>query len=117
MDDAIVVLTNTPTRDHAQRIADALVDGALAAAVQVAGAKTSTYVWRGRRRRSREWTCVIKSVRARLPEIERVIKAIHPYELPAIVALPVCGGSAEYLEWWLDRVAGGAAGTPRRPPE
>ncbi len=113
MDDAIVVLTNTPTRDQAQRIADALVDGGLAAAVQVSGAMTSTYLWRGRRQRSREWTCIIKSVRARLPDIERAIKAIHSYELPAIVALPVCAGSAEYLEWWSDRVAG----TPRRPPE
>ena len=92
-------MTTTGLREDADRIAQMLVAGRLAACVQVAGPITSTYRWRGKIETAEEWQCWAKSRRALYDEVERAIRRIHPYEVPEIIALPIVAGNADYLRW------------------
>jgi periplasmic divalent cation tolerance protein len=99
MSEFIQVITTAGSRDEAQRLADMLVDGRLAACVQVLGPLASTYWWQGRRETSEEWQCVAKTERRLYAEVEAAIKARHSYTTPEILALPVLAGHAAYLAW------------------
>jgi len=98
-EDIIQVFTTTEKKEDAERIARALIDAKLAACVQIMGPIESTYRWKGKIERTAEWFCFIKSTQKMYPELESAIKKEHPYEVPEIIAVPVSGGSADYLEW------------------
>ena len=59
----------------------------------------STYEWQGRIEDEPEVLLLIKTLGPRLGEVEMRIKALHPYEVPEIIALPIEAGSASYLAW------------------
>ena len=96
----IVVLTNTPTQMEALDIGEEAVASGLAAAVQVFGPSRSVYLWRGETRRTEEWVCAIKTTEGRFEKVKDLVRARHPYELPAVFAVPVVAGSEDYLAWW-----------------
>ena len=98
-DELILVLTNTPTAEIAESIADGAVERRLAAAAQVLGPARSTYRWQGSVCHAQEWVCLLKTHSRCLGDIESFIRDQHPYELPSILAVPVTGGSAAYLDW------------------
>jgi periplasmic divalent cation tolerance protein len=104
----VQVVTTVGTREDADRIARAVVEQRLAACAQVTGPITSTYWWEGAIETGEEWLCVIKSTEAAYPALEEAIRAIHPYEVPEIMAVPVVAGSAAYLAW-LEGEIGGTA--------
>jgi periplasmic divalent cation tolerance protein len=93
------VATTTGTREIAERIAVELVDLRLAACVQVSGPIASTYRWQGQIENSEEWLCTAKTSPAHVAGIQDVLKRLHPYEVPELVATPVVGGSEAYLQW------------------
>jgi periplasmic divalent cation tolerance protein len=93
------VATTTGTREIAERIAVELVDLRLAACVQVSGPIVSTYRWQGQIENSEEWLCTAKTTREHVAGIQDVLKRLHPYEVPELVATPVVGGSEAYLQW------------------
>jgi periplasmic divalent cation tolerance protein len=95
----IQVVTTTDRKEDAERIARALVEDRLAACVQLIGPVRSTYWWKGRVETAEEWQCWAKTEAGFYEEVEKAIRAIHPYELPEIVAMPILRGSPEYLEW------------------
>jgi periplasmic divalent cation tolerance protein len=95
----IQVVTATDKKEDAEKIAMTLVERKLAACVQIAGPIFSTYRWKGNIEKAEEWQCVIKGREDRYKEIEEVIKSIHPYEVPEIIAIPIIAGSGEYLNW------------------
>ena len=99
MTGAIVVLTNCPSEDVAERIATALVENRLAACVNRLAPVRSTYRWQGKIERETEVPLLIKTTAARYPEVEAAIRALHPYTVPEIIALPVHAGNAPYLRW------------------
>ncbi len=99
MTDAIQVVTTTPTKDLAERIASALVERHLAACVQVAGPIRSTYRWKGAIESAEEWVAIAKTRRVKFAEVEAAIRAMHPYEVPEILAVPILDGAADYLKW------------------
>ncbi len=99
MQEYIQVCTTVEKREDADKVAKALLEGRLAACVQIVGPIVSHYWWKGRLLRADEWQCLIKTRRSLYPRIEKAIKAIHPYETPEVIALPIVGGSSEYLEW------------------
>ncbi|HEY1786350.1 MAG TPA: divalent-cation tolerance protein CutA [Pirellulales bacterium] len=101
----IQVITTVGSRGEAERIAAQLVDLRLAACVQIVGPVSSTFRWREEIEISEEWLCVAKSTRDSFPAIERQIRALHSYELPEIVALPIVAGSSDYLAWISREVA------------
>jgi periplasmic divalent cation tolerance protein len=94
-----VVLCNCPP-DAAPRIARALVERRLAACVSTTPV-TSTYRWQGQISVDPEVTLVIKVGADRLPELREQLKAMHPYQLPEIVALSVDteASLAPYVDW------------------
>lgn len=102
IDNVLIVLTNCPDEDVADRLARTLVEQKLAACVNRLPAVNSVYRWQGSVERAVEVPLLIKSTRERLPEIQEAIRALHPYEVPEIVAIPVVAGLPAYLRWVVD---------------
>ena len=97
--DRIVVLMTAPNADEATRIAEMLVERKLAACVQILPPMTSIYVWKREVQRASEIMLVAKSTRAKFDDLEEAVRAIHSYETPEIIALPIVAGSQSYLSW------------------
>jgi periplasmic divalent cation tolerance protein len=111
MTDCCQVTTTVNSREAADRIAQALVEERLAACAQVIGPIRSTYRWLGRVEQADEWYCHLKTTRGRLPEVEARIRALHPYDVPELIAIPIVAGLPAYLDWIEDSVRP----TPSRP--
>jgi periplasmic divalent cation tolerance protein len=99
MTGAIVVLSAVASAEDAERIAEALVERQLAACVNVLPAVRSFYRWKGVLQRDEERLLVIKARAERFEALREALVALHPYELPEVVALPSVAGHAPYLEW------------------
>jgi periplasmic divalent cation tolerance protein len=94
----VIVMTACTDEDQAERLAAALVEKRLAACVQASGI-TSTYRWKGTVEKSQEVRLMVKAKAADYPAIEALIVALHSYDLPEVLAIPVIAGSSAYLEW------------------
>lgn len=99
MTDKIVVLTTCGSEEEARKVAHGLVEGRLAACVNVAPGVHSIYRWKGSVEEAGEWLLVIKTRRDLFPGVREAITRLHSYELPECVALPVADGSEAYLAW------------------
>ena len=88
-------------REEAARIADALIASRLAACVQIMPEIESVYRWQGKIEHATEVLLIAKTVASKFEELEREVRALHSYETPEIVAVPIIAGSAAYLEWLL----------------
>lgn len=95
----ILVLCSCPDEASAERIATALVEEHLAACVNRIRDIASTYRWQGKVCHDSEQLLLIKSTRERFEALRERILALHPYELPEVIAVDIALGSAEYLEW------------------
>lgn len=98
-DDPIMVLITAPHREEAVRLADMLVGAHLAACVQILPEMESVYRWQGSIERQPEILLIAKTTRAKFDELEKQIRALHSYDTPEIVALPIVAGSQPYLDW------------------
>jgi periplasmic divalent cation tolerance protein len=107
MQERLVVLITAGSQEEADRIANTLVAEMLAACVNVLPGVTSVYRWEGEVQRDQEWLLVTKTTREVLDDLVRRVQAIHSYDLPEIIALPVVGGSQGYLRWIDGEVHGG----------
>ncbi|MBA3441800.1 MAG: divalent-cation tolerance protein CutA [Pyrinomonadaceae bacterium] len=96
---AVVVMMTASSREEAARLAEMLVGAQLAACVQIMPAMQSVYRWKGKIQREPEFLLLAKTTQERFAELEREVRALHSYETPEIVALPVSAASAPYLEW------------------
>jgi periplasmic divalent cation tolerance protein len=99
--EAIVVLMTAASQDEASRIAEMLVAARLAACVQILPEIESVYRWQGEVKREKEILLLAKTVRSRFDEIESKVRALHSYETPEIIAVPITDASAPYLGWLL----------------
>jgi len=99
MSDVLVVMTNAPDMDVARKIAADLLERKLAACINIVSGCESHYVWKGKLERATEVQVQIKTTVSRYTEIETSIRALHPYDVPEIIALPVSRGSHDYLAW------------------
>jgi periplasmic divalent cation tolerance protein len=95
----LIVFVTVPSRDAGERIAETLVGEQIAACVNVVGPIRSIYRWQGELCRDDEHLLLIKTTRARYAALEARVKALHSYEVPEVVAVPIELGSAGYLEW------------------
>lgn len=94
-----IVLTTCPDAASAERIARTLVEEGLAACVNILPPMRSIYRWKGKIEDAAEQLLVIKSTVARFPAIRDRLRALHPYELPEIISVPIVDGLPEYLAW------------------
>lgn len=95
----LVVLVTVPTLATAEDIATRLVHERLAACVNVLGPVRSIYRWQGEICNDAEHLLVIKTTRARYARLEARVLALHPYEVPEVIALRPAVGAAAYLGW------------------
>lgn len=95
----MLVLTNLPDADNAQKLATLLVERGLAACVNILAPCRSVYRWQGKIEDTIEVPLLIKTRAERYAELEAAIIAHHPYELPEIVAVPIERGLPDYLAW------------------
>jgi len=95
----LLVLTNLPDRAAAERLAEVLVEKRLAACINILAPCRSVYRWQGAVQRDEEHPVLIKTTREAYAELESLIRAHHPYELPEIVAVRIDRGLPAYLDW------------------
>lgn len=105
MPDLVVVITNLPDQVSAERLAGNLIERRLAACVNILAPFSSIYRWQGTTEHASEIPLLIKTTRDRYPAVEEAIVALHPYELPEIVAVPTILGLGAYLDWVAEEVA------------
>src|SRR5687768_13362439 len=98
-DDPIVVFLTAPSGEEATRLADLLVGAHLAACVQILPEMESVYRWQGQIERQSENLLIVKTTRGKFADLEREVRALHSYETPEIVAVPIIAGSQPYLDW------------------
>jgi periplasmic divalent cation tolerance protein len=88
-----------PDADTARSIAESVVEERLAACASVLPGMHSVYRWRGQVERADEVLLVLKTSRGRLSALTERVLALHPYELPELVAVEAAGGSPAWLDW------------------
>jgi periplasmic divalent cation tolerance protein len=102
MTDVLLVFTACPDAGTASRIAGALLEQRLAACVSEGPPVRSHYRWQGAVESALEIPLQVKCTADRYEQVEQLIRELHPYELPEIIALPVAAGLAAYLGWVTD---------------
>jgi periplasmic divalent cation tolerance protein len=99
--DAIVVFMTAANGEEAARLAEMLVGAHLAACVQILPEMESVYRWQGKIERQAEILLLAKTTQGKFAELEREVRALHSYDTPEIIAVPVSEASPRYLEWLL----------------
>jgi len=100
----IEIQTTAASPEEAQRIADHLLNGRLAACVQVSGPLQSRYWWQGQLEQADEWVCTAKSIASLYESVEAAIREVHSYDEPQILAVSVLRASAGYQQWVEEQV-------------
>ena len=101
-----VVLTTAPDAETADRLAGRLLEDRLVACASVVPGVRSVYRWEGEVRRDDEVLLMLKTVSGAVQALTDRIAALHPYEVPEVLALPVGAGLEAYLGWVAEEVAG-----------
>lgn len=102
---ALICFCNCPDANTAERIATALVDGRLAACVNILPGMRSVYRWQGAEERAEEVLLLIKTTTERYPALQERLATLHPYELPELVAVETSHGLPAYLRWVEDETS------------
>ena len=95
----IVILITTGSEEEAHRIADQLLNQKKAACVNIMPRVDSLFWWQGKLDSAQETLLVIKTKASKLKEITELVKKVHSYEVPEVIALPIVGGNEDYLKW------------------
>ncbi len=98
-EDFVVVLVTAGDAGEAARIGRTLVEERLAACANVVGPIRSVYRWQGAVEEAAEHLLLVKARADDLPALEARVRALHSYQVPEVLALPVAAGSAAYLAW------------------
>ncbi len=106
MTDKIVVMVTCGSAREARRIARALVERRLAACANILAAPMrSIYRWKGKVESASEFLLLLKTSRRKFAALEKAVRALHRYDVPEIIALPIAAGSRDYLAWISDSFA------------
>ena len=94
-----VVYVTASGEEEAKRIARALLEDKLAACINIIPKITSVYEWEGKVEEDTEVLMMIKSPVKLLPQLTETVQRVHSYDVPEVIAVPVHGGSREYIQW------------------
>jgi len=97
--DKIVVLITTSSEEEAHKIAELLVNKKKAACVNIVPRVDSLFWWKDKLDSARESLLLVKTKASLFPDIVKLVKRTHSYEVPEIIALPIIDGSEDYLKW------------------
>lgn len=112
----LLVMSSLPDQAAAEQLAQALIEQRLAACVSVLAPCTSVYRWKSKVEKATEVPVLIKTTAGRYAELESALRALHPYELPEIIAVPVTHGLPGYLDWVAGETAPPATSSPSSSP-
>ncbi|XVE55584.1 hypothetical protein DITRI_Ditri03aG0170800 [Diplodiscus trichospermus] len=96
---SIVVYVTVPNREAGRKLAESIVKEKLAACVNIVPGLESVYEWEGKINTDPEELLIIKTRQSLLEALTEHVKANHEYDVPEVIALPITGGSPQYLEW------------------
>lgn len=103
---SVVVFVTCSSAAEARRIASSVVESQLAACANLLpGPVESVYRWKGRVERAKERLLLIKTTRAKFSALRDVVRRMHSYDVPEIIALPIAAGLPAYLAWIADSVS------------
>ncbi len=105
MTDPLVVFSTCGSDEEARRIARRLVESRLAACVNIVPSIESIYWWQNRVESVGEYLLVIKTCADLFEPLAAELQAIHSYDVPEILALPVLKGLPSYIQWIQDNVS------------
>lgn len=94
-----VVFSTIGTREEAERLARELLQARLVACVNIVGPLLSLYHWQGQLQREEEYLLLMKTAESMESALIARLQALHPYEVPEILVLPVAAGNPAYLAW------------------
>ena len=95
----VVILTTLPADADAAVFAQTLVDAGLAACVNLLPVMESVYRWDGRVQRDSERQLILKTSKDRVAALWDRVRALHPYDVPEYIVLPIVDGNDAYLRW------------------
>ena len=95
----ILVTTTSNDRNELEAIARQLIEQRLAACCQILGPMSSIYRWNEEVETATEWMCTIKTCAELYEQVEALVRNLHSYEVPEIIAMPINNGNAGYLQW------------------
>jgi periplasmic divalent cation tolerance protein len=98
-----VVLVTASSQEEAKKIAITLIENKLAACVNVTEVN-SFYSWEDKINADREWQLIIKTDLSKFESLAAKIQELHSYQVPEIIALPIIGGSKNYLNWIQEQI-------------
>ena len=101
----VLLYITTASRDEAMAIGRTLVEGNLAACANVLPGKTSVYRWHGAIEQSDETVLLLKTRADLVDQATRRVVALHSYECPCVVSLPVESGNPPFLQWVSEQTA------------
>lgn len=110
--EVLLVMSSLPDQAVAQQLARTLIERRLAACVSVLAPCKSVYRWRGTVECAEEVLVLIKTTAGCYAELESALRALHPHELPEIVAVPVTRGLPAYLDWVAGETTPAAISSP-----
>jgi len=99
IDQGIIIFITASTKEEAKDISDKLLDQKKAACVNIIPEIDSLFWWQGKKEKSQEIFLIVKSRASLLDDIIRLVKEVHSYEVPEIIAIPIVGGNQDYLDW------------------
>jgi periplasmic divalent cation tolerance protein len=95
-----VVLVTCSTLEEARKIARGVVEKRVAACVNiVTHAVESFYSWEGKLQNTSEYLLIIKTSEEQLQQLQKEVLALHSYDTPEFIVLPIVTGSDAYLKW------------------
>ncbi|MFH1201803.1 MAG: divalent-cation tolerance protein CutA [Candidatus Omnitrophota bacterium] len=95
----IVVFITCKNKKEANRIAQGLIKEKLAACVNVINKIESIFFWQGKIDKAAEALLIVKTKKKLLSKLIKKVKVLHSYSVPEIIAIPIIGGSLDYLNW------------------
>ena len=103
----INVITTVDDRETLERMGRLLLEKKLVACLQILGPVRSIYWWKGRLEEAEEWIGIMKTKRELYVDVERQIRALHPYEVPQIEAIEAISVLPAYERWVIDATSPG----------
>ena len=98
-DQKVVIFITTGTHEEANQLAEVLLKQRKAACINILPGVSSRFWWEGQLHSDQESLLIVKAKASLLDEIVGLVKEVHSYDVPEVIALPIIGGNPDYLEW------------------
>lgn len=95
----VCLMVTCPSFSSAKTLGKKIVKMNFAACVQIVPKVTSIFIWKNKTQNIQENLLLIKTIRSKIPHIEKMMLKLHPYDTPEFLLFPFTGGSKKFLSW------------------